>query len=728
MKFFEASKPKVGKKHVHVVYVNEKTGVYEVSEANGHRHNVILQEDGSFIVEPDPMDGHFHETLREIEHVYPKRPEASDDEVVSRLYKFAKSATEWAKISLKKAKSSDKMYKGDQWEDGEKKGLEADGRAALVINMIERYIDDLVGYQRQQRTDPVALPIGESDQILCDIANELIKVILYQNSFEFTESGVFEDGCICGVGAFGVEVSQKDDIRGDLRIKRWPYDQVFYGEHLETDLEDCEFLIKTQRWSIDKLKAKHKAKIDDLESTAKLLEDKLGDELDTDGTQHSGDEYIHDEDVRIPYMVGDNYVYNKARKEVLVVELEEKIYIPVTVIYDAVAEETLTTYGWSDAHLKQISTIANLYTIDKEIQKMRIVRTAGSVLLLDDYIADIPDDDFTIVPFYAKKRGSDFWGKVESGKDAQKEFNKRVSQSVDVVNFASLYGIVYDENTFTSTTEETRFKESGNKPGFITKVADIRNKPELFQGIKLPSEIMAVADTSEARLERMMSVDATRFAGANTSAYAIQQARESALVGNEYLFMNMKRSKKNLIKKAIAYIQKYYSAKRIYRILSEQNKREPIQLGQQSFEKYPPEEIIGFLENSDMTKIDIVIDETSWSPTQRAATLNVIQELAKSGFPVPPQMIPELLNVPKTYKDGMLQTIMQQQESEAASAEGTQDTEVVKSLIGQGQIPPKVLEKYGLAPAQVPQGMEPEMPQGPLPLGIQAPPIQPMPQ
>ncbi len=735
MKFFETSKPQVGKKHFHVVYVNEKTGVYEVSEANGHRHNVILQEDGSFIVEPDPVDGHFHERVSEIQQKFPKRPESNDDEVVQRLYKLAKAATDWASKSLKKARCSDNMYKGEQWSESEKKGLEDDGRAALVINMIEKYVDDLVGYQRQQRTDPVALPIGESDQILCDIANELIKVLLYQNSFEFAESGVFEDGCICGMGNFGIEVSQKEDIRGDIKIKRWPYDQVFYGEHLETDLEDCEFLIKTQRWSIEKLKAKHKAKMEELESTAKLLEDKLVDDLDKQTTQHSGDEYIHDDNVRIPYMVGDNYVYNKARKEVLVVELEERIYVPVSVIYDAVAEETLNTHGWSDAHIKQIQTISNLYVVEKEIQKMRIVRCAGSVLLLDDYIADIPDDDFTIVPFYAKKRGSDFWGKVESGKDAQKEFNKRVSQSVDVVNFASLYGIVYDENTFSSPTEEKRFQDTGNKPGFITKVADIRNKPELFQGIKLPSEIMAVADTSEARLERMMSVDATRFAGANTSAYAIQQARESALVGNEYLFMNMKRTKKNLIKKLIAYIQKYYSAKRIYRILSDQNKREPIQLGQQPFEQFTPESIVEFLENSDMTKIDIVIDETSWSPTQRAATLNVIQELAKSGFPVPPQMIPELLNVPKTYKDGMLQSIMQQQESEAASAEGTQDTEVVKSLIGQGQIPPMVLEKYGLAPPS-PQGAPMGMPQGPLPPGIpgapeaqpQPIPMQPMPQ
>lgn len=724
MKFFVASKPKVGKKHEHVVYVNERTGVYEVATVNGHTHNVILNADGTFIVEPDPEDGHYHESVTELRMNYPKRPEVDDDEVVQRVYELAKAAYKWSKCSLEKAVDSDKMYKGYQWKESVKKELEDEGRAALVINMIEKYVDDLVGYQRQQRTDPIALPNGESDQKLCDIANEVIKILLTQTEFEFKESEVFEDGCIAGVGNFALEVSQKEDIRGDLRVRRFPYDQVFYGEHAEADASDCEYLVKIQRQSFERVKAANNSKRQLIEESTKALENLLSQEMDSKGTTFAGDDYIRLDNIKVPAAIGDSPIIDKAKKEVLVVELEEKIYIPVSVIYDNVGEESLTTYGFSEAYLRQIQTIPNLYRVDKEIQKMRIVRCAGTVLLMDDYISEIPDDDFTVIPFYAKKRGSDFWGKVESGKDPQRELNKRVSQSVDIVNFASLYGIVYDETTFASPSEEKNFKENGNKPGFIVKVQDIRNKPELFQGIKMPSEILAVADTSEARLERLMSVDATRFAGANTSAYAIMQARESALVGNEPLFKNMKRAKKRLITKMIAYIQKYYSPKRIYRMLSDQNVRTPFQVDGQPFGDYTPDDIIGFLENSDLTKIDITIDETSWSPTQRTATLNVIQELAKAGFPVPPDIIPELLNTPQAYKDRMLQSIMQQQESQAASAEGTQETEVVKSLIGQGLVPPAVLDKYGLGQGQ---SMPQELPQGQLPPGAQAP-ILPMPQ
>lgn len=724
MKLYKSNKPRAGKRHEHIVYVNEKTGVYEVSRSQGHTHNVILNADGTFLLEPDATDGHFHDQVYELEMKYPTRPEVDDEEVVQKLYEMAKVACKWSEKSLKQAIESDKMYKGEQWNESEKRDLESEGRAALVINMIEKHIDDLVGYQRQQRTDPNALPNGESDQRLADIANELIKIILTQCEFEFTENEVFEDGCVCGVGNFCLEVSQKDDIRGDLRIKKYPYDQVFFGEHTESDASDCEYLVKVQRWSFDKLKAAYNKKREELEESTKVLENKLSQEIQSTGETYAGDDYIRIENMKIPASIGDSPVINKAKKEVLVVEKEEKIYVPVSVIYDSVAEESLTTYGFSESDLKQIQSIPNLYRVDKEIQKMRVTRCAGTVLLMDDYISEIPDDDFTIVPFYAKKRGADYWGKVKSGKDPQRELNKRVSQSVDIVNFASLYGIVFDEMTFASPSEEKNFKENGNKPGFIAKVQDIRNKPELFQGIKLPSEVLAIADTSESRLERLLSVDATRFAGANTSAYAIQQARESALVGNEYLFKNMKRAKKRLITKMIAYIQKYYSPKRIYRMLSNQNARQPFSVGEVPFGEYSPDEIVEFLRNSDLTKIDITIDETSWSPTQRAATLNVIQEVAKSGFPVPPDILPELLNTPQSYKDRMLQSIMQQQESQAASAEGTQETEVVKSLIGQGLVPPSVLEKYGLGSNQA---TSPQLPEGQLPPGVQTP-IPSMPQ
>lgn len=724
MKFFKSNKPRAGKRHEHIVYVNEKTGVYEVSSSHGHVHNVILNADGTFLLEPDAADGHFHDQVTELEMRYPTRPEADDDDVVQRMYEMAKVACKWSEKSLKQAIESDKMYKGEQWTESERSELESEGRAALVINMIEKHIDDLVGYQRQQRTDPNAFPNGESDQRLADIANELIKIILTQCEFEFIENEVFEDGCICGVGNFCLEVSQKDDIRGDLRIKKYPYDQVFFGEHTESDASDCEYLVKIQRWSFEKLKAVYNKKKTELEESTKALENKLTQEIQSTGQTYAGDDYIRLENMRIPASIGDSPVINKAKKEVLVVEKEEKIYVPVSVIYDSVAEESLTTYGFSESDLKQIQSIPNLYRVDKEIQKMRVTRCAGTVLLMDDYISEIPDDDFTIIPFYAKKRGADYWGKVKSGKDPQRELNKRVSQSVDIVNFASLYGIVFDEMTFASPSEEKYFKENGNKPGFIAKVQDIRNKPELFQGIKLPSEVLAIADTSESRLERLLSVDATRFAGANTSAYAIQQARESALVGNEYLFKNMKRAKKRLITKMIAYIQKYYSPKRIYRMLSNQDARQPFNVGEVPFGEYSPDEIVEFLKNSDLTKIDITIDETSWSPTQRAATLNVIQEVAKSGFPVPPEILPELLNTPQAYKDKMMQSIMQQQESQAASAEGTQETEVVKSLIGQGLVPPSVLEKYGLSPSSSP---ETELPEGQLPPGVEAP-IPQMPQ
>lgn len=726
MKFQKALAPKVGKKHTHIVYMNEMTQTYEVAESNGHRHEITIAEDGSVILNPDPVDGHFHETLAEMNDKFPKRPESEDSEVVHRTYKLAQAAWEYEKKSLKNAQESNKFYKGDQWGD-QKEQLEGEGRAALTINLIQKFIDDLIGYQRQQRSDLKCLPVGESaDQKLCDITNILLKVLVDQNKFEFEESTAFEDQVVTGRGFFGLHISQRDDIRGDLKIESYPSDQIVMGPHLKIDASDCEYLVKAQRWSVDKLKAKYKDKANEIHDSYKNIELEMMKHGDSE-LQYAGDNYSQGS-FKIPVFMGDHVVYNKARKEILVVELEEKIYIPVSVIYDSQSEDALSTFGWSASDLKQVLTIPNIYVVDQEVQKMRITRCAGGTLLSDEYVADLPVDDFTIIPVYGKKRGHDFWGKVESAKDPQKEFNKRISQSIDVVNFASLYGFFYDEGTFISPGDENSFKNTANRPGFVQKVSSTQSLPVLIQGVKFPGEMMSIADASENRLEKMISVEATRFAGANTSANAIMQAEKSALVGNEFLFRNMKAAKKKLGEMMIKYAQKYYSPQRIYRLLSQQNTKAPFQVGQQSFDKYTEQDIIAFLQDKDMTKVDITVDETNWSPTQRIATLNILMDLSSKGFPIPPEGIIPFMDLPEDYKQQFQQAIMSQQQSQASAASSSQESEIQKSLIGQGLFPPKVLEQQGLNPDGSPLQQPQSLPQGPLPPGAQGnsnPPIDP---
>jgi hypothetical protein len=718
MKFLKAMAPQAGKKHTHLVYVNEETGTYEVAEANGHRHAVLLNADGTFLLEPDPVDGHYHEQLAEVKNQFPKRPEgADDDKVVTRVFKLAQAAWEAEKDSIKKAKESDKFHKGDQWGDL-KDRLEKQGRAALTINMIQKYVDDLSGYQRQQRTDLKCLPVGETDQILCDIANVMIKVILDQNKFEFVENECFEDQVIAGRGFMGLSVSQANDIRGDIRVEKWPFENVIMGPHLKVDAEDCEYIVKGQKWSVEKLKAKYKDLADNIGIAYNTLEGELAEQI-SKGQQHAGDEYSTGPNNNSLLFMGNSLIYDKARKEILVLELEEKIYIPVTVIYDAQSDTAQSVFGWKPADIKQILTIPNLYVVEQEVQKMRITRVAGKVLLSDEYVAELPVDDFTIIPVYAKKRGADFWGKVETAKDPQRELNKRISQSIDIVNFSSLYGFTYDEGTFASPSDEKKWREEANSPGFMLKTSDSARPPNLVQGIKFPSEVMGLADASEVRLEKLISVEATRFAGANTSANAILQARESALVGNEFLFRNLKLAKKKLGELLIKYIQKYYSAQRIFNILNEQNNKEEIQIGGQPFGSYSPEQIMEFLKDQDMTKVDITVDETSWSPTQRMAILSTMQDLLQKGAPIPFEMMLPLMDLPESYKQQAIQAIMQQQQAQAQAASSSQESEIQKSLIGQGYFPPKVLEAQGLGPDGRPLPPQGGMPQGPLPPGAQ---------
>jgi hypothetical protein len=77
------------------------------------------------------------------------------------------------------------------------------------------------------------------------------------------------------------------------------------------------------------------------------------------------------------------------------------------------------------------------------------------------------------------------------------------------------------------------------------------------------------------------------------------------------------------------------------------------------------------------------------------------------------------MDLPESYKQQAIQAIMQQQQAQAQAASSSQESEIQKSLIGQGYFPPKVLEAQGLGPDGRPLPPQGGMPQGPLPPGAQ---------
>jgi hypothetical protein len=221
----QLSKTSTDDGHFHIVYLNDEDGVGYVSQANdGHIHEIEFSEEG-WLLYPHPDDQHYHQ-LEAYEDKKPRRSQSKEDAVVEviQLYKIARELEQEARDA---GKESESFYCGDHWDHTEKSKLQALDRAALTINHIEKDIDQLSGYHREQRSDFRFIPIEGGDQIVADILNIIVKRALEDSEFFREESKVFEDQAITGRGFYHVFVTHEEDPRGQIKVKRFKWERVY---------------------------------------------------------------------------------------------------------------------------------------------------------------------------------------------------------------------------------------------------------------------------------------------------------------------------------------------------------------------------------------------------------------------------------------------------------------------------------------------------------------------
>ena len=713
--------------HHHIVYLNDEKGIGACGTERGHTHEVqwieptedqqdqetgevAPGEPGYFQFMPDATDGHTHE----IEDSYEVSEESDDEDdtvKLSEVISLFKAASEIEGESLLDGVQSDEFYSGKQWTDGEKTTLETLDRACLTINLIGPKIDEIDGHQRQSRTDIHYLPIEGGDQRTCDLYNAVTKIILEQSFYGREKSKAFLDSVITGRGWYTLFLDRSKNIFGDLKIQRYPYKQVRCGEHEQEDLSDCEYLIKDRVYSKAKIQQLWPDKADDIQKNFKELTDSR-----ERITQYAVDHYAKADGARV--LMGSNVLVDVAKKEFRVIECQRKMYIQTSVGANADDDVALSLYGWDQKDVKQVGTIPGFSVITRAMPKIRITKVAGGVVLSDEKPAELPVDDFFMVPIYAYKRGERFWGKVQGAKDPQREINKRRSHAIDSINRAGSSGWAYDEETFPDMAEAERFKKNVTTPGHVTKVNDVNRLPARIPGQEFPTALIELMKMDQENLDRLLNIS-IREPGANTSAAAIMQAQKLKLVGNEFLFDNLSFAEQHLGKLILHSIRKYYSSERIYRMVSNRNQKSPVSVGGTPFEEFSKEEIISILDNAEVAELDVAVSEASYSPTMRLGILMMLQDWAKAGGSVPPKLFVKYLDVPEEERQEMQADIEAQAQAATEQGQQTEKMEITKTLVAKGILTPEVRQKYlGEQPPQEQQTQAPnesipaEAPQG----------------
>lgn len=717
------------KPHKHISLIAEDSGIAIIAPENDHVHETQIipatpdtldpntgeviapGTPARTIILPGGEDNHVHDEFEDYTPSLEKKKQ-KDDEVIRECFELYKAACEIEDSCIKNGQEAYRFFGGEQWDPLDKSYLKNLKRACVTINKIEGEVDKLSGYQRSNRTDITFSPIEDGDPLTAEILTKLTKIILSYANYPREESKVFEDQIIVGRGLFNLYVDFNENLQGDIMVEQYPWEAFRAGQHSKEDLSDCEHIHKKAPYALGKLKQLYPEKADKLETDMKnyqlgvydpkgVLTDPVGDAYNTPDKLQSNNTF------NLPQSTGNETLIDIARKEYLVIECWRKIYsqdsVAAVVIDGNPNPEFFSLRGWKEhdiSAVKQLSTSdgrVTVYIIKRDVTNFRITKYCGNIVLSDENIADLPVNDFFIVPVYGKLKDGKWWGKVKGSIDPQMELNKRRSQAIDIGDKVVSYGSFYDEDTFPTIQDETHYKNNSTSPGFIQKVNDINRIPVTKEGIKFPGEVVQMAEIANQSIENHFSVT-VEPTSPNEPGTTTLSKHKMRMAANEYLFDNLSFAKEKLGTLLVPLIKRYYPPERIMRMLGS----EKIDISGKPLSEFTPEEVtIAYqsLSDIDATKYDVKVVETDFSPTSRLATQQMLQEMAASGAEIPPQALVSISQMPQKYKNEFIQSIEAQQAQAAQAAVTTNDTEIEKTLIAKGIIPPAVSERMNLSNA-----------------------------
>lgn len=680
------------KKHTHVAVINPD-GMSGVSSPgpDGHIHDIVMGMDmmtgeqaGLNVL---PVENHTH-TLSDIP-LGTENPEVEKDEDKAEdAIRLRKEAEKFEEESFKKAVESEGFYDGtDHWTKAARRSLKNAKRACITANYVQPLVDTLTGYLSRNRHDYKFFPNEGGDQFSADIMTETVKLICTNNDFEFAEVRVFKDEAVTGRGNFNIYMDFDRNRNGDgeLIIEHYPWRDVRFGPHVYPDLRDCEYMSKSKMYSLAEAKNLWPDKKKELSD---CISQDNGDGTISEVNRNPVDQYREEGEPITSASSSDEM--DIARKLIRITEIwrKEPITVPVLVYSNPNGEvEAFNAEDWSKSDLDAATSIPGTKLVRRKIYRMRVTMVAGGKVLLSDEYPDLPEvngvPEFEVVPAYAKKQGDKFWGVVEAVKDLSREINFRFSQAADILKNMMAKGWFYDNQTFESPQEETKFKENANSPGWMSKLQDVNHKPEQPEPVPFPTELTNYALLMTDQLHKVGNINPDLM-GAQTNSRtgnAIAERKDAGLIGNEFLYDNHAFAKRKLAKMIIAYIQKYYTADRLYRMLANRNAQmsKSMQIGGQDLSEITPQKLQEVLDNLDLTLYDITVGESAYSPTARQANLKQWTDIQAQGGNVPMEMLIDMSDLPD--KDKYLKMLDDQRNMQMQEVNAKNQTEIAKTQI-----------------------------------------------
>lgn len=526
-----------------------------------------------------------------------------------------------------------RAYAGDNWTNLERTKLERQNRMVLELNKIRRVVNLYSGYERENRTQTVTAPVEGSDELTADLFSNVMYYVYEHGNADYIISEAFEHALKTGLAIVGIYMDySKDKVNGDIKFYWKPFNALMLDPYFtKRDLSDCD------QASTRDLLSKEQVK-----SMLPWIDPDVIDAIPT-GIRDNKYQYLGIyRQYNSTYIAKNLVTYDQYWKRIS----KRQHYL--------VDEDTGITEEWNG-------------TKEEERQLKRDLVNTPSVKFISTYKRSVelniivggqllysgPDptglDTFPFMPIilyheplidtYELK----IQGLVRSIRDAQRQYNRRHSQIIDLMESIINTGWITKNG---AVLDPTMLMQAGQGRQIVVNEGfDVNADVREISPPNIPPGYLQYQDIIDKNIfeipggsEELLGLSST---GDSQVSGKLAEVRSSnGLKGNRGIFDNLEQTKKYLGMLVLECIQKNYQPGKIQRITNQE----------------PTEEFF----SGQFAEYDCQIKQAVKTVTQREAYYYQLLQLVALGAPIP---WPDILEVaPLQGKTQLVEKMRQQAE------------------------------------------------------------------
>ncbi|PPR08628.1 MAG: hypothetical protein CFH44_00867 [Proteobacteria bacterium] len=544
---------------------------------------------------------------------------------------------------LANAKQAWNFYDGEQWTESEKLALEKSAQAPIVINKIATKIDSVSGNEISSRTR-VAYRSRTGEQNEENTARALTDLALYvaeKNDQSIELSNMFKAGLVTGVGWLDIGVKNNGNIPYIFNNAENELNVIFDVRSRNLDYSDARFVAREKWLDIPTLQALFKEKANPVikELQAHSYNQNYGFSFNEELT--SAEEYLNTQE---------------QRAKVVEVQFKqtEKLYTVTNKL-----GQSFSTFDKTLAYKEKENDVTETFNYRTYL----VYFTEHTVL--EFKALDYDFNDFTLVPFFFKRKRTtgEPYGLVKSAIDPQKEYNKRRSKALHLLNTVQVIAdvdAVEDPNILA--------REAARPDGVILKRPGKDLK--ILRNAELANSQVTIMNQATADIQETTGVFDDRL-GKKTDAVsgvAIAQRQIASTNNQMFAFDNLRKVKKQLGRMVLSLIRQYFTSEMIINITDDISVPKLVSLNKAATDEQGNPI---FDENNKLVKIndvsfgdfDIHVEEVKDALSSQEYELNQLLALKSAGVAIPNDLLIESTSLKS--KDKIISTNQQLNNKEA---------------------------------------------------------------